>query len=150
MACAAWAWHDCLLFATGVVLAYRLFQHVAQADPQRTLRDHVEPRPKRPAITGQQPESFPNESSLVPFRLADAGACSESRACRHPLVHYHVGKEAVFPFKLSGVAKASDTLDTKIEQDYCWMWSNKSARHAKLGGRVTREQKARRRTGLQN
>lgn len=42
-------------------------------------------------------------------------------------VHYHVGKEVVFPSKLAAVATAKDTLDTKIEQDYCWMWSNKSA-----------------------
>ena len=41
-------------------------------------------------------------------------------------IHYHVGKEVVFPSKLKAVAAAQDTLDTKIEQDYCWMWSNKS------------------------
>ena len=42
-------------------------------------------------------------------------------------VHYHVGKEVVFPSKLTAVAAAKDSLDTKIDQDYCWMWSNKSA-----------------------
>ena len=42
-------------------------------------------------------------------------------------VHYHVGKEVVFPSKLVAVSTAKDTLDAKIEQDYCWMWSNKSA-----------------------
>ena len=42
-------------------------------------------------------------------------------------IHYHVGKEVVFPSKLKAVAAAQDTLDTKIEQDYCWMWTNKSA-----------------------
>lgn len=41
-------------------------------------------------------------------------------------VHYHVDKEVVFPSKLTGVAAAKDTLDTRVEQDYCWMWSNKS------------------------
>ena len=39
-------------------------------------------------------------------------------------VHYHVGKEVVFPSKLTAVASAKDTLATKIDQDYCWMWSN--------------------------
>ena len=42
-------------------------------------------------------------------------------------VHYHVGKAVVFPSKLTAVAAAKDVLDTKIDQDYCWMWSNKSA-----------------------
>ena len=47
-------------------------------------------------------------------------------------VHFHVGKDVVFPSKLGAVATARDTLDTKIEQDYCWMWSNKSAAPATL------------------
>ena len=45
-------------------------------------------------------------------------------------VHYHVDKEVVFPTKLTAVAKASDTLAATIAQDYCWMWSNKSAKPA--------------------
>ena len=50
-------------------------------------------------------------------------------------VQYHVGKEIVFPSKLVAVASAKDTLDTKIDHDYCWMWSNKSAAPATI--RVT-------------
>ena len=42
-------------------------------------------------------------------------------------VHYHVGKDVVFPFKLSAVANAKDSLDARIGQDYCWTWINKSA-----------------------
>ena len=45
-------------------------------------------------------------------------------------VHHHVGKEVMFPSKLVAVNAAKDTLDAKIEQDYCWMWSNKSAAQA--------------------
>lgn len=41
-------------------------------------------------------------------------------------IHYHVGKEVLFPAQLKAVAAVQDTLDTRIEQDYCWMWSNKS------------------------
>lgn len=47
-------------------------------------------------------------------------------------VHYHVGKEVVFPSKLAAMARAKDTLQTSIAQDYCWMWSNKSAKPATL------------------
>ena len=42
-------------------------------------------------------------------------------------VHYHVGKEVVFPSKLAAVSTAKDTLDAVIDQHYCWKWSNKTA-----------------------
>ncbi len=47
-------------------------------------------------------------------------------------VHHHVGKEVVFPSKLSAVATAKDTLQASVAHDYCWMWSNKSAKPATL------------------
>ena len=47
-------------------------------------------------------------------------------------VHYHLGKQVVFPFKRSAVAQAGDTLDAQTEQDYCWMWTNKSPAPAAL------------------
>lgn len=53
-------------------------------------------------------------------------------------VHYHLGKDVVFPFKLSAVTSAQDTLDTKIEQDYCWLWRNKSAEPATLTVKLQR------------
>lgn len=42
-------------------------------------------------------------------------------------VHDHLGKEVKLPVKLDAVASARDTLDARIAQDYCWMWTNKSA-----------------------
>ena len=47
-------------------------------------------------------------------------------------VHYHVGQEVWFPARLSAVATAGDKLDVKIEQDYCWKWTNKSAQTTAL------------------
>ena len=47
-------------------------------------------------------------------------------------VHYHVGKEVVFPSKLTAVTTAKDTLTTTIDQDYCWMWSNKSSSRVRV------------------
>ncbi len=47
-------------------------------------------------------------------------------------IHYHVGKEVVFPSKLSAVATAQDTLHASIEQDYCWTWRNKPAMAATI------------------
>lgn len=40
-------------------------------------------------------------------------------------IHYHVGKDVVYPVKLKLAGEAADTLRPKAEQDYCWMWSNK-------------------------
>ena len=53
-------------------------------------------------------------------------------------VHYHVGKEVVFPSKLTAVVTAKDTLATKIDQDYCWMWSNKTAASATIKVKLQR------------
>jgi sugar phosphate isomerase/epimerase len=47
-------------------------------------------------------------------------------------VHYHQGKEVHYPAKRDRVVRASGTLDAKLEQDYCWMWINKSPRDATL------------------
>ena len=47
-------------------------------------------------------------------------------------IHYHVGKDVVFPTKLLAVASGQDVLSTQLEQDYCWMWSNKTAAAATL------------------
>ena len=53
-------------------------------------------------------------------------------------VHYHVGKEVVFPSKLTAVVTAKDTLPTKIDQAYCRMWSNKTAASATIKVKLQR------------
>lgn len=40
-------------------------------------------------------------------------------------IHYHVGKEAVFPAKQAQISSGRDTLNAIVAQDYCWMWTNK-------------------------
>ncbi len=47
-------------------------------------------------------------------------------------IHYHLGKETVFPAKLSAVKDAAQTLNVQAEQMHCWMWSNKSSAVATL------------------
>jgi hypothetical protein len=41
-------------------------------------------------------------------------------------IHYHVGKDAVFPVKQTQISSGRDTLNVTAAQDYCWMWTNKS------------------------
>ena len=42
-------------------------------------------------------------------------------------IHYHVGKEAVFPTRKAQLAAARDTLNVTVAQDHCWMWTNKGS-----------------------
>lgn len=47
-------------------------------------------------------------------------------------IHYHQGKEVVFPAKLAKADRAQDVLNVPVDQDYCWMWSNKGNEAAKV------------------
>lgn len=40
-------------------------------------------------------------------------------------IHYHVGKDVEYPAKAKGVAAQQGELKVALDQDYCWMWSNK-------------------------
>ncbi|NRF71199.1 hypothetical protein HLB44_29820 [Aquincola sp. S2] len=42
-------------------------------------------------------------------------------------IHYHQGKKVVFPAKQDAVVKRNGKLAVKRDQDYCWMWTNKSS-----------------------
>ena len=47
-------------------------------------------------------------------------------------IHYHEGKDVHYPAKEDGSTGSQGLLDATSEQDYCWMWSNKSAGEVKL------------------
>lgn len=53
-------------------------------------------------------------------------------------IHFHEGKEVRFPAKASATAQSAGTLDAKVEQDYCWMWTNKSPADATLKLQLSR------------
>ncbi len=42
-------------------------------------------------------------------------------------IHYHQGKQVVFPAKVDGAEQGTGSLSIALEQDYCWMWTNKAA-----------------------
>lgn len=93
-------------------------------------------------ITWSADGSFAHQSTVAPGKFAEVcGKLPASTSVRWgfeasaPLdfnIHYHAGKEVVFPSKLAATAAASDTLQTRLAQDYCWMWSNKLAKPATL------------------
>jgi hypothetical protein len=47
-------------------------------------------------------------------------------------IHFHDGPKVHYPVKQDGVAQSGGTLEAQVEQDYCWMWTNKSATAATL------------------
>ena len=53
-------------------------------------------------------------------------------------IHYHVGKEVVFPVKLPQARAGRDTLKVEVPQDYCWMWTNKGTVPAGMTVELTR------------
>ena len=49
-------------------------------------------------------------------------------------IHYHEASEVFYPLKKDSVLKDKGTFRAKIAQDYCWMWTAKTA--AKIEGRI--------------
>ncbi|HEX5683152.1 MAG TPA: hypothetical protein VFY73_03865 [Ideonella sp.] len=47
-------------------------------------------------------------------------------------IHFHEGKQVRFPAKRDQVTKADGTLRAEVAQDYCWMWTNKTAADAQM------------------
>ena len=53
-------------------------------------------------------------------------------------IHYHEGKQVVFPEKQDAAVHAQGSLDVSLSQHYCWMWANKGTSPAKLQLTLTR------------
>ena len=47
-------------------------------------------------------------------------------------IHYHAGKDVVFPAKQDDLAESRGNLNVPIDQQYCWMWSNKRNTSARM------------------
>ena len=71
----------------------------------------------------------PGKFAEVCGKLAKGQAVSWSFASLQPMnfnVHYHEGEQVVFPAKHDGIARSEGKLEVSADQDYCWMWTNKS------------------------
>jgi hypothetical protein len=47
-------------------------------------------------------------------------------------IHFHVGKDVRYPARMEGARKSRGALAVDAPQDYCWMWTNKSAAATRL------------------
>ena len=54
-------------------------------------------------------------------------------------IHYHEGKTVQFPAKEDGTRAAQGTLRVGSAQDYCWMWSNKTAAAVAVSVELTKQ-----------
>lgn len=53
-------------------------------------------------------------------------------------IHHHVGKDVHYSDRRSALREAAGRLDVALEQDYCWMWSNKGTAGTLLKVRLAR------------
>ena len=47
-------------------------------------------------------------------------------------IHYHAGAKVVFPEQRGAVSDASGELTVAMDQDYCWMWTNRAGPPARV------------------
>ncbi len=47
-------------------------------------------------------------------------------------IHYHVGKDVVYPENRKETVSAEGTLRVSLDQDFCWMWTNKAAQAVEI------------------
>ena len=81
--------------------------------------------------------SFTKEASIAPQKFLEVcGALKKGETIAWEFkgsaatdfnIHYHVGKKVSYPQNRKGVASASGKLVVPIDQDYCWMWTNKGS-----------------------
>lgn len=53
-------------------------------------------------------------------------------------IHFHEGEKVTYPAKAEGLQLAAGVLKPASEQDYCWMWSNKSDKTVSLSVELAR------------
>ncbi len=85
---------------------------------------------------------FERRVSVAPGKFAEAcGRLAQGQVVRWrfaaegPLdfnIHYHEGKAVHYPERRTAEAAAAGELRAALDQNYCWMWTNKSARPVPL------------------
>ena len=86
--------------------------------------------------------SFKTQSNIQPGKFSEVcGKLKKGNLIRWqfdssaPLdfnIHYHEGKNVIFPYKMSAIKSGEEELLISLDQDYCWMWTNKSKEEVKL------------------
>ncbi|MBP7159060.1 hypothetical protein [Caldimonas caldifontis] len=83
----------------------------------------------------------PGKFAEVCGKLARADSVAWRFDASGPLnfnIHYHEGKDVRYPERRDALAGASGRLQVALDQDYCWMWTNKSGQAVDLNVLLTR------------
>lgn len=83
----------------------------------------------------------PGKFAEVCGKLARADSVAWRFEASGPLnfnIHYHEGKDVRYPERRDALAGASGRLQVVLDQDYCWMWTNKSGKAVDLNLLLTR------------
>ena len=84
----------------------------------------------------------PGKFAEVCGKLARADSVAWRFDASGPLnfnIHYHEGKDVRYPERRDALAGASGRLQVALDQDYCWMWSNKSSGRARIDVQLQRQ-----------
>jgi hypothetical protein len=83
----------------------------------------------------------PGKFAEVCGKLAKAQSVAWRFDASGPLnfnIHYHEGKDVRYPERRDALASASGQLRVALDQDYCWMWTNKTGQPVALQLLLTR------------
>ena len=83
----------------------------------------------------------PGKFAEVCGKLARADSVAWRFEASGPLnfnIHHHEGKDVRYPERRDALAGASGRLQVALDQDYCWMWTNKSGQAVDLNVLLTR------------
>lgn len=87
-------------------------------------------------------EVAPGKFAEVCGKLAKGQSIRWSFQADAPLnfnIHYHEGQKVEYPAKQDGVNQLQGTLPIGLDQDYCWMWTNRSAAAVTVQTRIAAE-----------
>lgn len=91
---------------------------------------------------------FVQEVSVAPGKFAEA--CGKLQPGEHVNwrfeaggaldfnIHFHEGKSVRYPERRKAVPAARGELKVALDQDYCWMWTNKTGQPVDLRFTLTR------------
>ena len=72
-------------------------------------------------VTSVTPTEIRFSGGIIRVYLDFGGAATDFN------IHYHVGKDVSYPENRKDIASADGTLAVPLDQDFCWMWSNRAA-----------------------
>lgn len=92
--------------------------------------------------------AFERQVSVAPGKFAElCGAFAKGQSVKWNFeassaldfnIHYHQGKDVIYPARANGAARSEGALDVDSAQEYCWMWTNKSAAAVDLKVKLSR------------